>query len=126
MALGQGLIPPAFRVFTVHLSSSCSKACQLPGLLPCRLHCPGGRSAQDTRPRTLGISRLLPGMSHLASGLRCTVTRLTTRTCRLLCTPQGLGSLSVSRALAHPSNKGFLSLKSSRTSFVLTQTEIKA
>ena len=73
MALGQGPIPPAFRVFTVHLGSSCSKAHQLPGLFPCRLHCPGGRSAQDTRPRTLGISRPLPGME--SSGLRAELHR---------------------------------------------------
>lgn len=71
-----------------------------------------------------------PGLSqawsHLASGLSCTVTRTDNTHLLVPLHPQGSGSLSVSRAPAHPSNKGFLLLKGSRTSFVLTQTEIKA
>lgn len=116
----------AFRVFTVHLGASCSKPHQLPGFPPWELYCPRGRSAQDMRPRTLGISRQLPGVEssgHRAKLHPCDPTD-NTYLSGTLHIPQGLGSLFVSRAPAYPS-MGFLCLKGSRTSFVLIQTKNK-
>ena len=84
-------------------AASCSKPHQLPGSPPWGLYCPRGRSAQDMRPRTLRISRQLPGVE--SSGHRAKLHRDPSDSTYLsvpLHVPQGLGSLFVSRAPALP------------------------
>lgn len=118
---------------------SCSKPHQLPGFPPWGLHCPRSRSAQDTRPRTLGVSRMTSSGSsqawnHRTAVLSCTTTQpkihnmyiaMATPVSSSVHCPGVRGPCSSPGAIwgAHPSTGFFL--KVSRTSFVLIQTKNK-
>lgn len=99
----------------VHLGSSCCKPTSRLDFFHA-----GCTVLEAGQSRTQGPGPWeFPGLSQAweSSGLRAELHCDPTDNTHLLVPlhPQGSGSLSVSRAPAHPSNKGFLLLKGSRT-----------